>query len=149
MEVLVATGVRYLLVHLSSNFSREELESVTFNADALREAHDGSEFVAVILTCRDKHAKARHDFYSRFLAPWVGIDEDSVTGSAHSVLAHFWLTRGCVPKVTLGGQNYFRARQCSPRGGDLLVACEGNTRVRIVGSCRLVLDGKFFGSIYM
>lgn len=143
VEVLIAPGVRYLLLHLKSGFTREELETVTFNADALREAHDGSEFVAVILTCLGKHRPGEHDFYSRFLAPWVGIDEDSVTGSAHSVLAHFWLTRGCVPTVKLGGQQYFRARQCSPRGGDLLVACDGDTRVRIVGSCRLVLDGNF------
>jgi len=33
------------------------------------------------------------DFYSRFFAPQVGIDEDPVTGSAHCFLAPFWAGR--------------------------------------------------------
>ena len=33
------------------------------------------------------------DFVSRFFAPASGIDEDPVTGSAHSCLAHFWSSR--------------------------------------------------------
>lgn len=31
-----------------------------------------------------------YDFYSRYFAPWVGIPEDPVTGSAHTVLAAYW-----------------------------------------------------------
>ena len=30
------------------------------------------------------------DFVSRFFAPWVGVDEDPVTGVAHTVLTPFW-----------------------------------------------------------
>lgn len=30
------------------------------------------------------------DFYSRFFAPWLIVDEDPVTGSAHTVLMPFW-----------------------------------------------------------
>lgn len=141
--MLLAPGVQYLLLRLKDGFTRAQLESVTFNAGALREAHDGSDFVAVILTCRDTDDKSEYSFYSRFMAPWVGIDEDPVTGSAHSVLTPFWLSRGCTPRVQLGTGLYLRARQCSPRGGDLLVACEGDARVRITGSCRLVIEGTF------
>ncbi|MGD1045744.1 MAG: PhzF family phenazine biosynthesis protein [Bacteroidota bacterium] len=32
----------------------------------------------------------KFDFYSRFFAPDVGIDEDPVTGSAHCYLAPYW-----------------------------------------------------------
>jgi predicted PhzF superfamily epimerase YddE/YHI9 len=32
----------------------------------------------------------QYDFVSRYFAPWVGIPEDPVTGSAHTVLAPFW-----------------------------------------------------------
>ena len=31
-----------------------------------------------------------YHFYSRYFAPWVGIPEDPVCGSAHTVLAPFW-----------------------------------------------------------
>ncbi len=32
----------------------------------------------------------KFDFYSRFFAPGVGINEDPVTGSAHCYLAPYW-----------------------------------------------------------
>jgi PhzF family phenazine biosynthesis protein len=51
------------------------------------------------------------DFTSRFFAPRLGLDEDSVTGSAHASLAPFWAERL--------GKTALRARQASPRGGYL------------------------------
>ena len=30
-----------------------------------------------------------YDFVSRYFAPWMGVDEDPVTGSAHTVLAPY------------------------------------------------------------
>ncbi|SDK00385.1 PhzF family phenazine biosynthesis protein [Microbulbifer yueqingensis] len=51
------------------------------------------------------------DFVSRFFAPAVGIDEDPVTGSAHSLLAPYWAARLDRPRL--------RARQISARGGEL------------------------------
>lgn len=58
-----------------------------------------------------QHAGDGYDVYSRFFAPWAGITEDPVTGSAHAVLAPYWC------KV-LGKQQMF-ARQCSERGGEV------------------------------
>ncbi len=69
-----------------------------------------------------------HDFISRFFAPADGIDEDPVTGSAHCILAPYWSKR--LKKDTL------RARQISPRGGELLCAVSGN-RVLITGQAQL------------
>ena len=34
-----------------------------------------------------------YDFILRSFCPWIGIDEDPVTGSVHSVLANFWKDR--------------------------------------------------------
>ena len=51
------------------------------------------------------------DFVSRFFAPSLGINEDAVTGSAHTVLTPFWAER-------LGKQKLV-ARQLSQRGGEL------------------------------
>lgn len=54
------------------------------------------------------------DFVSRFFAPALGIDEDAVTGSAHTVLAPFWSERL--------KKNKMDAKQLSQRGGEL--TCE-------------------------
>lgn len=54
----------------------------------------------VIITLR---AKDGYDFYSRYFAPWVGIPEDPVTGSAHTVLAPYW--------QQVLGKNEFRGLQ--------------------------------------
>lgn len=54
------------------------------------------------------------DFVSRFFAPRAGINEDPVTGSAHTLLVPFWAKRL--------GKNILHARQVSRRGGELF--CE-------------------------
>jgi PhzF family phenazine biosynthesis protein len=64
------------------------------------------------------------DFVSRFFAPRIGINEDPVTGSAHTSLIPFWSER-------LGKQKMF-ALQLSKRGGEL--HCENlGDRVLISG----------------
>src|SRR6185295_1901583 len=57
------------------------------------------------------------DFVSRFFAPRIGIDEDSVTGSAHCCLAPYWAAR-------LGRQEMV-GYQASPRGGVVRVRVAG------------------------
>ncbi|MCS6898834.1 MAG: PhzF family phenazine biosynthesis protein [Myxococcales bacterium] len=71
-------------------------------------------------------------FVSRYFAPWVGIPEDPVTGSAHAVLGPYWGERL--------GLDRMRARQLSARGGDLLVELD-LPRVVLVGGCVLLSRG--------
>lgn len=73
------------------------------------------------------------DFVSRFFAPRLGIPEDPVTGSAHCTLAPFWADRL--------GRNPLRARQISPRGGEILCRVAGD-RVFLKGACALYLKGE-------
>ena len=54
-----------------------------------------------------------YDFLLRSFCPWIGIDEDPVTGSVHAVLGGFWEER--LQKKQL------KAYQCSARGGELIV----------------------------
>jgi len=68
------------------------------------------EYVGVIATAPGA-AAAGLDFVSRFFAPRVGVPEDPVTGSAHSTLVPYWAEKL--------GKTELRARQISPRGGDL------------------------------
>ena len=76
-----------------------------------------------------------HDFYSRFFAPWIGVTEDPVTGSAHSVLAAYWASK-------MPNKLEFRARQCSPRGGELNVKLlEEGGKVQLLGQAVVIFSG--------
>ena len=73
------------------------------------------------------------DFVSRFFAPNAGIDEDPVTGSAHTTLIPFWSARL--------GKKEMHARQISARTGDLFCTA-GTKTVRIAGEARTYLAGE-------
>ncbi|MDO9511770.1 MAG: PhzF family phenazine biosynthesis protein [Bacteroidales bacterium] len=75
------------------------------------------------------------DFVSRFFAPQSGINEDPVTGSAHTSLIPYW------SKVL--NKNQLTARQLSKRGGDLVCEFLGE-RVKIAGKARLYLKGEIY-----
>ena len=74
-----------------------------------------------------------YDIVSRFFAPDKGVPEDPVTGSAHCALVPFWAKR--LGKKTL------KARQVSPRGGDLLCT-DDNGRTILSGPCALYMTAE-------
>lgn len=74
------------------------------------------------------------DFVSRFFAPAEGVDEDPVTGSAHSQLIPFWSEKL--------GKTKMKAKQLSKRGGDLWVEQKGD-RVIMAGQCVFYMKGEF------
>ena len=90
-----------------------------------------------------KHNKARGimitspgnevDFVSRFFAPGSGVDEDPVTGSAHTSLTPFWAERL--------GKTKLKAQQLSKRKGELTCELSGN-RVKISGNAITYLIGE-------
>jgi PhzF family phenazine biosynthesis protein len=72
------------------------------------------------------------DFVSRFFAPQVGVPEDPVTGSAHTVLIPYW--SGRLAKKQLS------AKQLSERGGELICR-QIDDRVEIGGRAITYLVG--------
>ena len=74
------------------------------------------------------------DIVSRVFVPGGGVDEDSVTGSAHAVLTPFWAKRL--------GRDSFTAHQASTRGGDLTLQRDGE-RAWLGGPCVTVVEGVF------
>ena len=77
------------------------------------------------------------DFVSRFFGPQSGVDEDPVTGSAHTTLAPYWGERL--------GKTELTARQLSKRGGYLLCKLHDTPhgpRVDISGQVQLYLKGE-------
>ena len=75
------------------------------------------------------------DFVSRCFFPEVGIEEDPVTGSAHTTMAPYW-----AEKI---GKNTLTALQLSSRGGELTCVLRGN-RVDISGSAVTYMIGEIF-----
>jgi PhzF family phenazine biosynthesis protein len=76
----------------------------------------------------------REDIASRVFVPYLGIDEDPVTGSAHAALAPYWAERL--------GRNEFTALQASQRTGILHCRINGD-RVILGGRCHTVIVGQF------
>lgn len=73
------------------------------------------------------------DFVSRFFAPSAGVDEDPVTGSAHTMLTPYWSRR--LNKDKLVG------RQVSQRGGT--VHCTHlDDRVELAGSAKTFMQAQ-------
>jgi PhzF family phenazine biosynthesis protein len=75
------------------------------------------------------------DFVSRFFGPQSGVNEDPVTGSAHTTLTPYWSGRL--------GKSKMNARQISLRGGSLDCQNAG-TRVFIGGEAQLYLTGEIY-----
>lgn len=75
------------------------------------------------------------DFVSRFFAPQVDVNEDPVTGSAHTTLIPFWANRLHKEELT--------AVQLSSRKGYLSCKYLGD-RVEISGQCKLYLIGEIY-----
>ncbi|MEO6703196.1 MAG: PhzF family phenazine biosynthesis protein [Jatrophihabitantaceae bacterium] len=73
------------------------------------------------------------DFVSRFFGPAVGVAEDPVTGSAHTVLGPYWGQRL--------GKDELVGRQLSRRGGTVSVRLLGD-RVLLSGWAVIVSDGQ-------
>lgn len=83
----------------------------------------------VVITSKAKNI----DFVSRFFAPRTGINEDPVTGSAHTSLVPYW--------SEVLGKKKLQAKQLSERGGELNCELMGD-RVLINGQAKTFLIGE-------
>jgi PhzF family phenazine biosynthesis protein len=113
----------YLLLYES------EADILNLKPDFIKLAHAGERGIIVTAPGTDV------DFVSRFFAPQVGINEDPVTGSAHTTLTPFWSVRL--------GKKSMKARQLSARGGYLECTLQGE-RTLISGHAFLYLKGEIF-----
>lgn len=129
-EVLRAydTGpnIRDLLVELADEQAVRELTPDL--AAVARLEHRG-----VIVTAQAAAGDSGYDFVSRFFGPASGIDEDPVTGSAHTALAPLWAARL--------GRDELTGLQASARTGLVRVVLRGE-RTLLTGTAVTVLDGE-------
>jgi PhzF family phenazine biosynthesis protein len=121
-EIVAVYKYRDLLVELNSE---EDVKNAKPDFTALKNMGE-----KVIITAPGK----KDDFVSRFFAPVAGIDEDPVTGSAHSQLIPFWSEKL--------NKSVMQARQLSQRGGDIYCEQKGD-RVTMGGQCVFYMKGEF------
>jgi len=110
----------YLMVYKTE----EEISSI--KPDFRKLANEGVRGIMITAPGKDV------DFVSRFFAPGVGIDEDPVTGSAHTTMIPYWSKRL--------GKSEMSALQISKRGGVLSCKLLGN-RVEIGGEAVTFMEG--------
>lgn len=73
------------------------------------------------------------DYRLRFFAPGLGIPEDPVTGSAHALVAPWWMERLGRPRVV--------GWQCSDRPGGMVCEALSSATIRLTGSGHLLWHG--------
>lgn len=116
-----------LLVHVES---QEQVCELRPDFIALLAAENSLGWRGVIVTAK---GSGRYDFISRYFAPWMGVNEDPVTGSAHTVLAPYW--------TELLGKSKMHAFQASERGGELFLELTED-RVHITGKAITIIEGQ-------
>jgi PhzF family phenazine biosynthesis protein len=127
-NILYGKNTKSLLIHLSSE---EDVRGLTPDYGLMESTTVGMEIESVIVTAKGSHP---YDFISRFFSPWIGINEDPVTGAAHTVLAPYW--------SRLLNKNEMRAYQASARGGELAVRLKPDNVVELIGNAIIVVKGR-------
>jgi PhzF family phenazine biosynthesis protein len=109
--------------------SEDEVLAIKPDFEALSEVLTTVECLGMVITAPGKQV----DFVSRFFAPLAGINEDPVTGSAHTTLIPFWAGKL--------NKNKLHAFQLSKRKGELFCQLAGD-RVLISGKAVTYLKGE-------
>lgn len=125
-----ALGIRSDYVFFTDDYmivldSEEEVQNLDPDFRLLSEVNARG----IIVTATGKEV----DFVSRFFAPGAGIDEDPVTGSAHTKLTPYWSRKL--------GKDILEARQISKRVGELTCRNKGE-RTEILGNAITYMIGE-------
>ena len=128
VNMAYASEVTDILVEVKNS---ETIQKVEPNFAKLLKLNLDIDIRGVMVTARGYD---NFDFVSRFFAPRLGVNEDPVTGAAHTILAPYW-------SKILGKQEML-AYQASSRGGELTVKVHENSRVDLIGKAVIVAKGK-------
>ena len=128
-EIIEALGVMP-----SECLKAEDYVVIFQNAEQVQTASPNFEILRSV-DCRSviiSAASEEYDFVARVFAPNLGILEDSVTGSAYTLLVPYWAKKT--------DKTVFHAKQVSSRGGEVFCELVGD-RVRIAGRAVKYLEG--------
>ncbi|NOH99459.1 PhzF family phenazine biosynthesis protein [Vibrio sp. 99-70-13A1] len=107
--------------------SEDTLQNLQPNFEAMKQNHSRG-----VLVTTSSSSKGL-DFVSRYFAPWVGVNEDPVTGSAHCALTVYWSEK--LDKLKLKGY------QASARGGYVATELLPTGRTKLIGAAVTVIKG--------
>jgi len=123
VETRYAAATRNLMVVLKTP---EDLFAAKPDFKALARLKNKPYFGIAITSVQDE------GYLCRYFAPWEGIDEDPVTGSAQTFLAPYW--------AKILGKNELKGFQASPRGGHFSVSVQ-EKRLLLRGKAVIYLRG--------
>ena len=129
-KVGIATGVKPIETYIGdiNLFAVYENEEVISNIQPDFDAVSKLDGQGLIISSSSN----QYDFVSRYFCPKFGINEDPVTGSAHTTLIPYWSEKF--------GKDSLTAKQVSKRGGKLF--CQNKKdRVLIGGNAVLYMKG--------
>lgn len=139
-KLLEALGI----VKVKTHFYNEELQSLFIELEDESKVKDvqpdfealrkSSDYLKEVVIMCNSHQES-FDFILRSFCPWIGIDEDPVTGSIHSVLAPYWQQKT--------GKNHFTIFQASERGGKVFIKSTPN-HVEIGGHSKVLIEGRLY-----
>jgi PhzF family phenazine biosynthesis protein len=121
--IFIGTDAKRYLIEIENY---RELLRINPDFNQLKEIGE----TAFMVTCKSDNPE--YDFYSRFFAPSVGINEDPVTGSAHSYLVPYWAKK--LKKRILNSY------QASKRGGEIECELTDDKRVLLRGNAITVFE---------
>jgi PhzF family phenazine biosynthesis protein len=105
--------------------NEDQIKNIKYNLEELKKVNTRG----IIITAKGKKV----DFVSRFFAPYAGIEEDPVTGSAHTTLTPYW--------SAVLNKNDLTAMQLSERTG--FIKCKYlHERTEISGKAKTYLKGE-------
>jgi len=122
----------YLIIEIDEDF---DLRGATVNADALGTLAPESRVMIVTQSSKN----GNETFKSRVFAPAVGIPEDPVTGSAHSLLGPYWAARLDFDNE---GNKEMLGRQVSKREGEIWINLDKKSNTaKLKGNAVIVHKG--------
>ncbi|XP_054162460.1 phenazine biosynthesis-like domain-containing protein [Oppia nitens] len=133
-EVEYSSGTKKILLRLKDSLQSEIIHKVVPNFAELLNIDTNGMVRGIIVTKKSE----RVHFLSRYFSPWNGINEDPVTGSAHTVLTPYWLRQYNKVGTEL---DQLIGHQCSRRGG--IIYCRlAEDRVKLSGNTKIVVSAQ-------
>ena len=104
---------------------------INLKPDFQKAVNTSTSIKELVVTCKSNDDE--YDFYSRCFCPWIGINEDPVTGAAHAVLASYWATEL--------NKSEMKAFQLSKRGGYLNLRIVSKNQLEVQSNACILFEG--------
>ena len=130
VNAIIGKNTRKLIIELNSE---DEVINLKPNFHKLNLLEFSTIVKGIGVTCKGSE---KYDFISRYFNPWGGVNEDPVTGAAHTLLAKYWSNKLNKDKML--------AYQNSDRGGEISIELLENNRIKLSGEAIIVLKGELY-----